>query len=639
MAHRSEDRTIAYQLISFVFAFMLIIFLASILVTRSLYHDIMLDNQLDNMRHLAHERIYLIDGILFRVESIARISRSVFSDYSLTDAERAGYLREVLMENPQIHSICIADKATEGKPPLVMYTVQHKLTEREVPGHSYQYADWFQIPFITEEPFWTEPWVDSDGLGELMISYSLPVFETGVRTGLLRFDIRLSYLQELIAGSSYFKVGSSFLVSTTGTLVAHRDMDLVMNHTLFSLEQEYSEPSLEKLGYAMISGEQGHLKINGKSPFGRSWVYYQPLLSNHWSVGVAVDEDYLMRDVYAILMIQTVASVLIFFFVAIIIYARVLNVSRPLKRLALAADRIGGGDFDVQIPESDKSHEIATLSNSFISMQASLKEYIKNLRITTEEKNQIRGDVIFASEIQTKLVPSNTKHPCGVKELRAYGILEPAGDIGGDLYDYFMIDEDHFCFVIADVLGKGIVAAMAMTMASTLLPSIAPHVKSSNELLKELNSFLCRNNIESNFVTALLGIIDLRTGKLQFSNCGHVPLYIRKMDRSFTKYGETHATALGVFENLNIGYDELDLTIGDELILYTDGVTEAMNVDEEFLGSTGLEEILRKLPAPNPETTATMILESVHHFARGSSHKDDITLLVIDYKHPGFLED
>ncbi|HQB97638.1 MAG TPA: hypothetical protein PKZ46_01800, partial [Candidatus Cloacimonadota bacterium] len=130
MPHRSEDRTIAYQLISFVFAFMLIIFLASILVTRSLYHDIMLDNQLDNMRHLAHERIYLIDGILFRVESIARISRSVFSDYSLTDDERAGFLREIMMENPQIHSICIADKATEGKPPLVMFTVRHKLTER-----------------------------------------------------------------------------------------------------------------------------------------------------------------------------------------------------------------------------------------------------------------------------------------------------------------------------------------------------------------------------------------------------------------------------------------------------------------------------------------------------------------------------
>src|SRR5690606_3182612 len=99
----------------------------------------------------------------------------------------------------------------------------------------------------------------------------------------------------------------------------------------------------------------------------------------------------------------------------------------------------------------------------------------------------IKGDVIYAGEVQTKLIPKNTDHPYGIRDLRAYGILEPAGDVGGDLYDYFMVDEDRFCFVIADVVGKGIVAAMTMTMASTLLPSLAPFYKSSDELLMQLN--------------------------------------------------------------------------------------------------------------------------------------------------------
>lgn len=608
--------------------------MAAIVVTRNLYHNIMLENQLDNMRHLAHERVYLIDGILFRVEGFARMARSVMTDYGLSEQDQQDFLRQILMENPQIHSICIADNIKSDNKPTVMYTVRQRFTQRTIAGVDYQYQDWYQIPYITEKAYWTEPWVDSEGKGELIVSYSLPLFEAGKRTGLLRFDIELSYLQELISGTGYFKIGSSFLVSSTGTLVAHRDIDLVMNHTLFSLSQEYGAPDLGKLGHAMVSGEQGHIYVSGKSPFERAWVYYQPLQSNRWSVGVAIDEDYLLKEVYSILMIQTVASILIFLTVVIIIYARVLNVSRPLKRLALAADRIGAGDFNVQVPESDKSQEIATLSQSFISMQASLKEYIQNLRITTEEKNQIRGDVIFASEIQTKLIPKNSTHPFGIKQLRAYGILEPAGDIGGDLYDYFMVDEDHFCFVIADVLGKGIVAAMAMTMASTLLPSIAPFYKRSNELVEQLNNFLCQNNIEGNFLTALLGIINLNTGTLQYTNCGHVPLYIRKIDRSFTKFGETHSTALGVFENLKIGYDEIQLDLGDELIVFTDGITEAMNAEEEFLGISGLEEILGKLPTPNPEVTAKSILTSVHQFAKGSAHKDDITLLVIDFKHP-----
>ncbi|MDD3282225.1 MAG: SpoIIE family protein phosphatase [Candidatus Cloacimonetes bacterium] len=634
MAYKNEDRTLAYHLISFVFVFMLIIFLASILITRSLYHKIMLDNQLDNMRHLAHERIYLIDGILFRIEGFARVTRKVLSEHDITVEKKEIFLHDILLDNPQIHSICIAENLDKGIEPTIHFTLRHRYTTRSISGLDYRFQDWFQIPHITELPYWSEPWVDTEGKGELVISYSLPIFEAGKGTGMIRFDIELGYLQELISGSGYFKIGSSFLVSTTGALVAHRNSDLIMNQSLFSLAEEYNDKDLSDLGYAMVSGKQGHVRIRGNSPFRKAWIYYQPLLSNRWSVGVAIDENYLMRDVNLVLMIQTVAYILIFLSVAIMIYARVLNVSRPLKRLAQVADRIGTGDFNAQIPVSDKTAEIATLAQSFSAMQASLKDYIKNLRITTEEKNQIRGDVIYASEIQNKLIPVNSEHPFGINELRAYGILEPAGDIGGDLYDYFLIDDEHFCFVIADVLGKGIGAAMAMTMASTLLPSIAPFYKTSSELLLQLNNFLCRNNIETNFVTALLGILDLKTGTLQYSNCGHVPLYIRRMDRSFIKYGETHSTALGVFENLEIGSDEIQLNMGDEIILFTDGITEAMNAHDEFLGLTGLETILGKLTLSNPEITAKKILEEVHIFAKGARSKDDITLLVIDYKHP-----
>ncbi|MCB5271717.1 MAG: SpoIIE family protein phosphatase [Candidatus Cloacimonetes bacterium] len=614
---------------------MLIIFVISILVTRILYSKIMLDIQLSNMRHLVHERIYLIDGILFKVESLAKMARSVTADYHLSDVEKETMLRTLLLDNPQVHSICLADNVFKGTQPKVMYTVRHRFMQRDVSGLDYRYQDWFQIPHSIGKPYWTEPWVDNQGKGEMVISYSMPLYDKGEITGLLRFDIELKYLQELTTNPSNFRIGTSFLVSSTGTLVAHPDLDLVMNQSLFSLAQEYDEPSLSRLGSAMIAGENGYIKIGGKSPFKNSWIYYQNIMSNRWSVGVSIEESVLMEEVNLILLIQTMTSILIFLLVGIAIYARALSVSRPLKKLAEAADGIGAGDFDAEIPLSDKSQEIVTLAQSFSAMQKSLKGYIQNLRITTEEKNQIRGDVIYASEIQTKLVPSNVEHPLGIKELRAYGILEPAGDIGGDLYDYFMIDEDHFCFVIADVLGKGIVAAMAMTMVSTLLLSIAPYYKKSQELLLELNKFLSRNNIESNFVTALLGIIELSTGILEYSNCGHLPLYIRKMDRSFMKYAHTHSTALGVFENLDIGSDTIQLNTGDEIVLYTDGITEAMNINEEFLGLKGLEEIFSGLPMPNPENTAKSILDQVHEFARGSTHKDDITLLVIDYKHPG----
>lgn len=634
MPSSNEEHTFAYQLISFIFVAMLLVFFASTLVTRTLYKRIIQDSQLDNMRHLAHERVYLLDGIMENVEALARASLSLLSEDGVDGQTFFNHLQNIQIDNPSIHSVCFVDDAVTASAPILLSTVGDQAVQRKLSGTNHLFADWYQIPTISGKAHWIEPWFDAEGRGVLMISYAMPVYFDNAITGVLRFDIELSYLQNLVNRSSSFKLGNSFLVSSTGTLITFQDPSLVMNQTLFSLAQEYDDPDLSRLGYAMVNGEMGHIYINGKSSLGQSWVYYHPLKSNRWSVAIAIPQRELMAAVNIVLLIQTLASVLLFLVVSMIIYARAVNVSRPLRTLAIAADKIGSGDFGAPLPQSSKSSEISRLSQSFATMQKSLKDYITNLKTTTEEKNKIRGDVIYASEIQTNLIPKNSPNPFGINDLRAYGILEPAGDIGGDLYDYFMIDEDHLCFVIADVLGKGIVAAMAMTMVSTLLPSIAPYHKSSSELLKKLNVFLCHNNVEANFVTVLLGILNLKTGELEYSNCGHVPMIIRKIDRRFTRYQETHSTALGVFENLDIGKASILLNKGDEIILFTDGITEAQNASEDFLGMAGLEAIIGKLPSPNPENTAKSILEAVHAFAEGSSHKDDITLLVIDYRHP-----
>lgn len=637
VARSSADRTLAYQIISFVFIAMLLVFFASILVTRILYKRIILDTQLDNMRHLVHERVYLLDGIMENVEALAQVSRNLISDPALNKEALLLHLKHTLIENPSIHSICFVQNPDSGGQPTLMYSEREQFAKREIEGSDFLFQDWYQIPTISGKQQWIEPWFDADGKGVLMISHAMPLYTGKNVSGVLRFDIELSYLQSLIIHSSSFRVGNSFLVSSTGTLIAYKDPALVMNQTLFSMAQEFNDPDLSSLGHAMVNGESGHIFIAGKSSMAQSWVYYHPLKSNRWSVGIDIPKRDLMRSMNLILVIQTLSSILIFCTVVFIIYARALNVSRPLRTLAIAADQIGSGDFEAALPSSDKSSEIKRLTQSFVSMQKSLKDYITNLKITTEEKNKIRGDIIYASEIQTNLIPKNTGNPLGIKDLRAYGILEPADDIGGDLYDYFLIDEDHFCFVIADVLGKGIIAAMAMTMVATLLPSIVQHYKSPPELLSKLNNFLCRNNVEGSFITVLLGVLNLKTGELQYSNSGHVPMFIRKIDRSYTRYYETHSTALGVFDHIEIGSDTIQLDKGDEIILFTDGITEAQNAQDEFLGIGGLEAIIENLHNPNPKTTATSILDAVHKYAKGSTHKDDITLLVIDYKHPRLM--
>ncbi len=630
---KREDKTLAYQLITFVFVITLIAFVVITTFTQILLRRHISKTQLDNMKHLAHESIYLIDGILNHVEQNLHMLCIMLSDRRFSKEEIESVISEAIQHDNSVHSITLAENIPAHQSALVFFKENGKLKVNDIKDINYFFGDWFQIPLMLKKSYWTEPWVDSQGSSELIISFSAPYERDGIG-GIASYGVSLKELQSLVIDSQCMEGGNSFLISANGTLVAHDDMSLVMNHSLFSLADEHNEPKLRELGYNMIAGETGFMHITRSTMLKNSWIFYQALKSNGWSVGVSVRRDVLYKDMRILLLINVFSAIILFLVVAYIIYNRAHELTKPLRELSEAALRIGGGEFDTHIPDSDAGLEVSTLSQSFRFMQESLFDYIQSLRITTDEKDKIRGDVIYAGEVQTKLIPANTDHPFGIKDLRAYGILEPAGDVGGDLYDYFMIDEDRFCFVIADVVGTGIVAAMTMTMASTLLPSLAPFYNKSNELLRELNSFLCKTDMESNFVTALLGIINLKTGVLQYSNAGHMPLYIRKLDGEIVKRAETHSTALGVFEDLSIGFEEIRLNVGDEIIIFTDGVTEAMSREDEFFGLGGLEEVFSALHYSNPENTAKSIVSRVHDFAEGSKYKDDVTVLVIDYKHP-----
>jgi sigma-B regulation protein RsbU (phosphoserine phosphatase) len=510
----------------------------------------------------------------------------------------------------------------------------NELDIRYAETSDYVYSDWYQIPFLKKHAFWTEPWYDDYGSKQYVISHGTPIFRGGNVVGILRIDTGLVYLQSLVSPLKLRNSGYAFLISNTGTIITHPDDSLIMNESIFSLADGSKDDHLREIGREMISGKVNFVRIKGGSILSDSWLYHAPLLNNNWSLGVVIANSDVMRDLNLILVIQVFVSIIVFLVISIIVYTRTQSVSKPLKSLSDLAIQIGQGDFSAQLPHTAKTYEIERLTEAFAAMQASLRDYLSNLEKTNLEKNRILAEVRFASEIQKNLIPANTEYPCNRQELRVHGILEPASDIGGDLYDYFMIDDDHFCFAIADVVGKGIVAAMTMTIVSTFLRSMAQYHTKAKDIVSNLNVFLCKNNIEANFVTILLGVLDLKTGQLEYCNAGHVPMFVRKMDKSYVKYSITHSTAVGVFDELDIESENVQLDMGDEIILFTDGITEAMNAEDEFLGISGLEKIVQGLGAPNPQKNANHILEAVHHFSLTSKEKDDITILVMDYMHP-----
>lgn len=636
MLRRIRVRSLTYQLIGFISVFILAILVASLILTRVLMSNVMMSNAKNNVISIAQLNINRIEGTLGRIQNQALNVRYLENVKILSPAETDAMIEKLLLTSPDLVSICIAHDPDRPNPfpAKVYYKSGTAILQTILESGAYAYQDWFQIPLMTGDDRWTEPWFDVEGNHKLVSSYSIPINGTGEVTGVLRFDVALATLQQLITPSDQTDLGYMYLISGNGTIVAHPADSLVMNESIFSLAESLGDNQLRKIGQEMIKGGSGFVQLTEDTPQKNDWLTYAPLGSNGWSLGVVIAHTQIFKDLQRLQVSQFGIFVLAFLLLSLVIVLRTIHINKPLTALTAAAASMGSGNFDVELPEAQTFTELAQLSQSFNNMKNSLRDYIQNLRSTTEEKNRIMSEVLFASTIQRNLIPSNPENSIYQDRLRIHGILEPAGDIGGDLYDYFMIDNDIFCFAIADVVGKGIVAAMTMTMVSTHLRAKGSYHNSPDTFLEDLNKFLCINNIEANFVTMILGMIDLRTGKLSFSNAGHVPLYIRKVDRSFTKYSDTHSTALGMFPDLSIGYQTVQLDLGDEIILFTDGITESMTKSESFFGIERLEEVISELQNPHAETTAKAILAGARKFSDTDNQYDDITILVIDFLHP-----
>jgi sigma-B regulation protein RsbU (phosphoserine phosphatase) len=261
-------------------------------------------------------------------------------------------------------------------------------------------------------------------------------------------------------------------------------------------------------------------------------------------------------------------------------------------------------------------------------MKNSLKHYIKELTETTAAKERIESELKVAHDIQMSLLPKRFPER---KEFNIYAILEPAREVGGDLYDFFLLGEDHFFFLIGDVSGKGVPAALFMAVAKTLLNRLAEKCTDPSLVLAQVNKELCRENESSMFVTLFCGLLNFKTGDLLFSNAGHnPPLMIRSGQRvEWLKVPE--GFVLGGMEDAIYRTERILMDRGDRILLYTDGVTEAMNREKAFYSEKRLMSEVERGKSGSVEGLVEVVLRSVKKFTEGESLSDDITLLALQF--------
>jgi len=253
-------------------------------------------------------------------------------------------------------------------------------------------------------------------------------------------------------------------------------------------------------------------------------------------------------------------------------------------------------------------------------------------RNTEAVKELIEGELIVAREIQMSIVPKIFPAFPDRVEFDVYGILEPAKEVGGDLYDFFLLDDDHLCFTIGDVSGKGVPASLFMAVTKTLIKATANIAMTPAEILAKVNDNLCQDNDSGMFVTEFLGILNISSGEVVFSNGGHNLPYIIHPDGSYAALQKTSGMALGVMEGVPYECNSIKLNLGDSLLLYTDGVTEAMNSRGELMGEKRLESVLQTLGHSSSREQTQKLLEAIKDYANGYQQSDDITILALKYK-------
>ena len=283
--------------------------------------------------------------------------------------------------------------------------------------------------------------------------------------------------------------------------------------------------------------------------------------------------------------------------------------------------------------------EIENLSRIMREMEKNLSEYEENLTSVTAEKERIATELNMAAAIQTHMLPSTFPAFPDRPEFDIYATMNPAKEVGGDFYDFFMVDGDHLALVMADVSGKGVPAALFMMTARTMLKGAAQSGLDPARVLERVNAQLCENNPDFMFVTVWLGILEISTGVLTWADAGHEQLWLYQ-DGGWTLLPKGGGVALGAFEPELLALEEvspfrnqvLRLLPGDGVFQYTDGVTEAMTEKREQFGQKRLQETLNTAPSAAPEALLPHIRARIGDFVGGAAQFDDITMLSLQYR-------
>ncbi|MBQ7702983.1 MAG: SpoIIE family protein phosphatase [Firmicutes bacterium] len=488
---------------------------------------------------------------------------------------------------------------------------------------------------------WTETYVDPFGDTYVTAARTIAGPDGSIK-GVVACDIFFNIMAEEILADGLGDTGTTFLLGENLDFISYEVPD--GGEFEASFDAHFSDParvrqSLKtnegKAFFAVLDGNEMYIAASTVPETGwtlctaikRSEVV-EPMdkVSSQTEKLVDTHSDKLRTYMSALIIGLIMSFVIIALVVSLIGYFLARTITNPLRNLSEQVSSIGAGDFDSKIVPSSND-ETGELASKFNEMQDSLKSYVENLQAVTAEKEKIGAELNVAQNIQADMLPRIFPPFPEKKNIMLYASMDPAREVGGDFYDFFLIDDDHLAFVIADVSGKSVPAALFMVISKTLIKNRAMQGGTPAQILMDVNTQLAEGNEAEMFVTCWLGICDLTTGHVIAANAGHEYPAIAGADGHFEFLKDKHGLVLAAFPGMKYTDYEFNLEKGGGFFVYTDGVPETTNSSSELFGMDRLRDALNGKPWGTPKDLLANVSDSAYEFAGDAPQFDDMTMI------------
>ena len=646
---------------------LVLMLIAAIMVVAGLWQvqkvrTIVTDEAHSQVRRSMEAAINVISGHVSNVETAVNTAAA----YAQTEARHEARSYEVLHRLMDADADSVISAATllyrdsyfpqHGRyyaPTLVRNPENGRLEENEIggPDNDFCYLETDSNWVYTNQldyGYWCLPYADSISTKRAMVTYSVPLHdEHDSIYAVLCADVALNWVKAIVEGAKPYDYCQAMVLSRDSMYISCPDPQWEQTINVIKHAQQFGDTSYLNLTRRMLSGVNGSDTLmkdfslatsTGEKKKQRAIVYYAFVPHVQWSVSFAIPEEKVMDGPNRLRTFMILLLVVLLATIALVLHFVIRAQIWPLKMLAESTRLIAEGHFDVKLPIIKTHDEIRHLRDSFMEMQKSLARYIDDLQATTTSKASIESELKVANGIQMSMLPKIFPPYPERDDIEICGQLTPAKAVGGDLFDFYIRDEKLF-FCIGDVSGKGVPASLVMAVTRSLFRTVSAHESAPDRIITNMNESMSDMNDTNMFVTLFIGVLDLPTGRLRYSNAGHdAPLLVG------TSLEQLHVDSnipVGVMPGWKYTSQETTLSPHTTLFLYTDGLTEAEDSQHGQFGEVRVKQVARQVMENQrqaPDLFVADMTAAVHDFVGEAEQSDDLTLLAIQYTKEHLVE-